>query len=1130
MRRRIPFAERAPARLIVFWPRVTTYFLLLALSLSTKSRALDPHLALTQYGRQSWQTDNGLPQNTVRSVLQTRDGYLWLATDSGLVRFDGVRFVVFDKQSPSKLRSNSINSLFEDRDGSLWISTADGLTRRRGTEFKTFTTAEGLPDNTVWSVYQDRAASLWALTSGGLASFDNVRGKFVAVEGGPRGLTSNSSVVEAADGSLWVGANDGVIHLRNGSPVASPSGLAPLETEALAATADGRIWVGTRSGLEIIDGTRVTVLTRAQGLPADEVTSLFSDRAGRVWVGTAGGLGLIGPGSGEAGQSPANTSPAEVGQTAAGQTRASSAYPAGLVSQIKSLGVSDGLPGERIQTIYQDRAGAIWVGTNRGVARLQSGAMAPHFESLGASDPLSGESVLTMFEDREGSLWLGTESGGLAVLHDQKFTTYTAANGLSEDLVRSVYQDRKGLLWIGTNGGGLDRLDRASTDTAPSLAHDPKFTNISTAAGLASNIVLALADDDAGDLWVGTPDGLNRLHDGKVTVYTSADGLADDFVRSLYTAPDGTLWIGTRRGLSHLVNGVFTSFTTLDGLGSNLVGAILQTRYSAANTIPPPAATPAILPPPTLWIGTLGGLSRFQDGKFATLTTADGLSSNIVTALHETADDALWIGTSGGGLNRLFRGTVTRFPAASLPENVYSILEDGRQNLWLSSDKGVFRVSLADLNGFAAGTVHQLMPAAYGRADGMMISEASSGGHPSAWRLTDGTLAFATLKGVAMIDPEHAPTNSEPPPVAIEQVTFDDRPVEDLAQQSGPIVLPPGQGRLVFDYTAMSFIAPQKVRFRYKLEGFDRDWIDAGARRTAFYTNLPARSYTFRVQACNNDGVWNDAGAALDLRLRPHLYQTWIFYALLVVLAAMLGTLVYRRRVRRVESQFSAVLAERGRIAREIHDTLAQSLVAISMQLEVVARLLPSSGATTADGETSVSEAAREHLDQARILTRNSLTEARSSIWDLRSPDPATSSSTQGATDLATRMSTMAAQVTASTGIKIQSKVGGAYHPLPAKLESELLRIAQEAATNAVRHANPQHILIDLVYERHQLRMTIEDDGCGFSGLPHPQSTGPQGHFGLTGMNERAQQIGGTMTIESTPGDGTRIQVEVPIK
>jgi signal transduction histidine kinase len=345
--------------------------------------------------------------------------------------------------------------------------------------------------------------------------------------------------------------------------------------------------------------------------------------------------------------------------------------------------------------------------------------------------------------------------------------------------------------------------------------------------------------------------------------------------------------------------------------------------------------------------------------------------------------------------------------------------------------------------------------------------------------------------------------------VVVEQVLIDDQPVDP----STVLMVPPGRHHLEFHYAGLSFIAPQKVRYRYRLDGFDRDWVDAGTRRTAYYTNLPPGRYSFRVLASNNDGIWNQTGAIIDLRLRPRFYQTYWFYTVVLLSFGVLAYGMYRWRLRQAELRFAAVLAERGRIAREIHDGLAQGLVGISVQLELVNRLLSSSIA-----------GARAQLDHARSLVKDSLTEARSSIWDLRSQAAETE-------DLATRLSRMANSATERSipRIRVKSRVSGTYRPLPPKAEAELLRIAQEAVTNAVRHAKPEHIAIELRFGARDLHMIIHDDGCGFDDQPHAQSSGPGGHFGLTGMRERAKEIGGTLVVESTPGKGTQVSVSVVI-
>ena len=428
---------------------------------------------------------------------------------------------------------------------------------------------------------------------------------------------------------------------------------------------------------------------------------------------------------------------------------------------------------------------------------------------------------------------------------------------------------------------------------------------------------------------------------------------------------------------------------------------------------------------------------------------------------------------------------------------IYGITEDARHNLWLASDAGIARLPLP--NGGEVLT--------YGVSDGLRVSECSGGGHPGIAASPDGAIWFATLKGAARLRP-NVVFNNVPPPVVVETVTVDNRTING----SPALDIAPGASRLAFNFAALSFSAPQKVLFRYRLEGFDKNWVDAGNTHTAFYTNLSPGSYTFRVIARNGDGIWNSQGAALPIRLQPHFYQTWWFAALMLLPLAASSYAIYRWRLTRVEAQlesrFEAVLQERNRIAREIHDTLAQGFAGISVQLELVSRKLGTSAG-----------AAREHLDQARMLVRSSLSEARRSIWELRSQS-------NEIEDLPSRLSKMAGQMSAPGQAKVAVQVRGALRPLPPGTEDELLRIAQEAVTNAIRHAEASRIDVELAFDPRLLRMTIADNGRGFT--PDGLTTGINGHFGLKGMHERAAAIDAKLKLDTAPGAGTRLSVEVP--
>jgi len=1002
---------------------------------------LDPHQSLRRYGYQSWQTDSGLPQNTVRAVLQTSDGYMWFATEAGLVRFDSVKFTVFTHKDTPQLAGDLIYSLMEDNSGTLWIGTAGGVTSYRSGVFHSFPETSA---SSVWSLFQDRERRIWIATSTGLLHLDGSR--FVSVPGIPP-LDESARMLEPLDGSLWLSTTEGLFHAAPGNPTYFT--LAGHDTPIQAVTLDrrGRVWAGTQTGIEICS---ISACQDFALLANTSVHALAETPQGNLWIGTDTGLHF---------------------------------YDAAKPDRpLQSCTEADGLPSARVSLLFYDHEGALWISTSGGIARMVNGKI----ESFTPREGFSSNSVLSIAEDREGNLWLGTESGGVDILRDRKFTTYTAEDGISDDHILAVTQDHAGTVWLGTSGGGLDHADPATIDK-------DGFSALTTANGLSSNIVLSIASAPNGDLWIGTPDGLDRLHGSKVTIYTSADGLADDFVRSLYFDASGTLWIGTRRGLSQLQNGKFTTWTALDGLGNDLVGAMLQA------------------PDGGMWISTLGGLTRWSNGGFHNYSERDGLSNRVITALHQDPDGTLWIGTNGGGLNRWRNGVfkAIRPDGAPLPANIYSILADDNGNLWFSSNSGIYSADRNALNEYADGAVQSVRVSAYGIADGMKISEASSGGHPAAWRMQNGTLWFATLRGVATVDPAHLAVNRVPPLVVIEQFSVDDKPVPEAALPepgSAPLKIAAGSRRFAFDYAALSFSAPNKVRFRYKLEGFDHAWIDAGSQRSAWYTNLPPGHYIFHVIAANNDGVWSAYAASFAFDLRPYFYQTIWFYLLLALATALLGYGIYLWRLRQVESRFNAVLAERNRIAREIHDTLAQGFVAVSVQLQIIGRTLSQSADT-----------ARQHLDQAQELVRTGLEEARRAIWELRSQN----SENQ---DLASRLIQMAERVTASTEVKPAVEVHGTYRPLPAGTESELLRIAQEAVINVVRHADATRVDIHLDYAPQRIAMTVADNGRGFAADAPSMA---DGHFGIIGMKERAQQIGGSVTVTSKAGEGTQISVEI---
>ncbi len=742
-----------------------------------------------------------------------------------------------------------------------------------------------------------------------------------------------------------------------------------------------------------------------------------------------------------------------------------------------TLTVGKDFPGTRIQTADVDREGALWIGTNGGLVRYSSGKI----DRFPVTDPLATASVLSILEDREGNIWIGTETGGLHILRDERFRTFGTRDGLSSDAATTVVEDSAGTLWVGTSGNGLDAISRNGSSFS-------KVKNLTVRDGLSSNVILSLAAAPNGNLWVGTPDGLSRVRNGAVGSFTSADGLPDDFIRSLLVDADGSLWIGTRRGLAHWNPGApgmhMDIFTQATGLGSDLVGAMA--RDTKGN----------------LWVATLAGLSRLQGGpkpSISNFTSADGLSSNVITALLPRRDGTLLIGTQGQGWN-LWNGQ--HFSPVALPginrTTIHAILDDDLGHLWFATANGIARCD-CDM---AGGCSHWME---FGQADGLRGREMATNSHPSAWRSRDGWLWFATPKGLVAADPAHFPVNTVPPPVALVRFAADD--VDQPLNGAEPLKVQAGHNHFQFDYAGLSYTAPQKVRYRYMLEGFDHQWTEAGARRSAYYTNIPPGHYTFSVQAANNDGFWNDEGAALAFTLRPHFYQTLWFYLLLLAFAASLVFLAFRLRLIRAQREFNAVLAERNRIAREVHDTLAQGYVGVSVQLEVLSELL----------RNNKTDAAVRHLDTTRQHVREGLAEARQSIWALRSQDT-------GENTLPVKLRRATEQANGN-GIEASFSLFGAYRPMTPDMEREFLRVGQEAIHNVKKHAGASHLIVQLEYGPAEIALVVRDDGSGFKINEGVDS--PPGHYGLTGMRERADAIGGTLEITSELGFGTTVRLQV---
>ena len=797
--------------------------LLLLFTAARLSASLDPAKQIREFHQDNWEVDQGLPQNSVYTILQTSDGYIWFGTELGLVRFDGLRFEVFDKNNTAGIGDNNIATLLEDRTGTLWVGTSSaGVARYARNKFRPLTKKDGLPSDSV------------------------------------------HAVVEDTFGDIWIGTNAGLARVHNGriSVYKKSDGLAGDQVFALAAGLDQTLWIGTQEGLTSYHDGKFTNYKGSLGLPDSPVKSLFAAADGSVLVGMNGG-----------------------------------GFSEWRDGQFANFAKRNGLPDNGVPTVLMDRSGSEWIGTYGGGLCRKVGNRLSYYTK---SDGLPINDIRALFEDREGYLWIGTGGGGLVRLSAGRlFTSYGEREGLSNDTAMALMQDSREDMWIGTNGGGVNRW------------HDGKFNAFTTKNGLADNVVFSMAEDQQGDLWFATHGGLSRISKGHFSTYTTRDGLPLNVVSTVYVDHAGTLWLGSRAGLTRKDRGTFTTFTAKDGLSNNHVISIGEDHEG------------------NLWVGTGGGgANRFAGGKFETFNTQRGLSNDTVFAFYQDQDGVLWMGTSGG-LNRLKDGKLASFTVKDgmLDDEISGILEDDSKNLWLSSPRGVFRVARQDLADYAYKKTDRIGYMAYGVADGMNTTECNGGIQPAGWKGRDGRMWFPTMKGVVVVDPKKANVMTPPPPVLLEYARIGG----SHANLESHVETPPGTRDLEFGYSAPNFISPRKTVFKYKLEGFDRDWVDAGNRRMAFYTNLPPRTYRFRVVASNGDGSWSPEGK-FDFELGAYFYQTFWFQGLCAFCLAAIALAAYASHVRSIDgreralearvdermSELRSALAERQRAEREL--------------------------------------------------------------------------------------------------------------------------------------------------------------------------------------------------------------------
>ena len=770
-----------------------------------RAHALDPSLQLSQYVLDNWQIPQGLPQSSAQTIARTPDGYLWIGTQEGLARFDGVRFTVFNSENEAGIPDKQIYVLFVDHTGRLWIGTRSGIAVLDKGHFRPYKGNPALAHAYVHAIVEGRSGRIWVGTESGLFAADGGRSLSFDAVGGLRDHRIQS-LLEDRDGVLWVGTTGGLQRYdgKHFDPVPLGAGTPEAPVTALHADADGSLWIGTGNGaLYRRAGAQFETVAKP-GRLGSIVSALARDHDGNLWIGTRGG-GLVRWRNGKF------------------DTLASNQFA-----------TSD------LQAVLEDDEGSLWVGSHSvGLLRLRDGK----FASAGEPEGLQGNLTWTMTPRKSGGLWIGSD-GGLSSYVDGRFQHVAGPRGHENVPVRSVLEDSQNALWVGTEGAGAYRLDRHG------------MTVFDRHNGLSGNTVKALVEDRHQRIWVGTSEGLDVIDHGKVTSMSSLMRLSrPTSVHLIFEDHAGKLWVATEtQGLFIIDEHGSRHLDTSDGLPSDWVLAIREDERGV------------------VWLGTTEGLAVWRDGKLTSLTHFGG----------------------------------------PLRETIMQLLEDDAQQIWFTTNKGLMSVPRAALDALAAGGRNMPAFQVYGLADGLRTAEFDGGNTSAGCRTPDGLLWFPNIRGIVRIDPGHVRTNARPPAVHIEQVDVDGAP---LILNTGSEVAP-GPQQWEFHYTALSLLVPSRVQFKYRLEGFDKDWIDAGNRRTAYYTRLPPGAYTFRVIASNNDGIWNQSGASLRFTLKPRFYQT-LWFDLLCVLAVVAAVGAWYRlrvgRLRRLAGALSEQVARRTR-------------------------------------------------------------------------------------------------------------------------------------------------------------------------------------------------------------------------
>ncbi|MBN9662127.1 MAG: hypothetical protein J0H49_28280 [Acidobacteria bacterium] len=930
---------------------------------------------------------------------------------------------------------------------------------------------DGLPRNYVMSVEPSGDGYLLVGTDEGLARFDGVR--FVPFDPQPGvGLARRwiGALLHARNGSLWVGTFDGWIYEYRGNKVqtkfnAGGSVFALLEDQA------GRIWASTRNGVLRYGSDRFQPVAGLTRPPETAWNVLTQDREGGIWAVTLDGLFRV-----------QNDTVVQVpfDQRTAGEPLAVEADRSGAVWVGTARGLSRvdehvrtivaGVPGP-VVSILQDRDGVVWVGSwGQGVFRVRG----DHADSWSARDGLPDDFIRTLHEDPEGNLWVGTRGGGLVRCKDTPIVPYGLPEGLGGNYATTVAKAPDGHLWFGTWRGGLYRLV------------DNRFEPQPTPVPSLYCSVRALAIDPSGYPWIGNWEGLFG-YDGKRYRNYAPAGSPYHLVSAMLFDRQGRLWLATSN------NGVyvFSSGDVSRPSASFLPGVEILSLFEDSRG--------------RIWYGTPQGLGRLESGSAPAAVPVPGLPADGVSAITEDTKGRIWATSLGGSLYSVAPGApVVLGTAQGLPGSpLYRLLDDSADGLWISSAKGILRLGSSQMTEFLAGQRKRVDVALFDQDDGMRTPECHHVSQPAGWADPRGGVWFPTTRGFVLAVSRRM-GRTPPPEARIEEAVWDDH----VWQPGMPLRLEPGAHALEIRFTALRLGWAEKILFRYRMEGLDPDWIETGQLRSARYARIPPGNYRFLVQARMPSGDWSARAGQLAIYQAPRFYQTAWFTALLFLVSVVIASALYRWRIHIIRGRYSAVLAERNRIAREWHDTLLAGFAAITWQLEETLSRLKE---MPAQAEATV--------ELALKMVQHYRAEARSVIWDLRE-------SRLDSETLASAVQSSLEQITRGSPVAGTVETQGLPVKLKDELERNVLRICQEAASNAKRHGRPERIRVELAYEPEQIRVRVEDDGAGF--VPEEVMGLSRGHFGLAVMAERAERFGGRLKLTSEPGRGTIVEAVIP--